>query len=388
MTTQPQATRHHPTAASAPRWFETLSIPVSANGCATLLLFIQLFAGWCPCAVSADHGFAVRGVLTVSDLRSTQASMPAWQHTFRIQSGTDSSEWCIEDLTARPRAAFTLHGDVICRTDAGDRPDGRIEISSYWQGYPMDLDAEFLQLWTAFCSAGHLRNRDNQWLPVPYGDLRLDLYPLATRAVVNDRATGVTFPTSIDFLMDHELLAQAAAHLKLQSPSDYLDERAKTLALIQQLMPNGSLAATFRVASWQRVDTLEVPTHWVLRINGAGGVAHTEVQWVTGDAVPIQAVSTPSLPAISNAVDKRTRDATKGVNYVIYPVTNGIVPDVESAHLAHLVGRAARGGVFTMPPDVSTARSVGMTVLGLLLTTPLALLFARKTRSENPNNQR
>jgi hypothetical protein len=217
----------------------------------TLLTLISAVA-------SPAQSLVVSGSLSVFNTQSKRTMHTVWQHSYRVQLNAGTHEWFIEDLTADRRMAYIENGVIIFRTLAGNKSE-HIELSSLAAGYPLDLDADIAQIWTVFCGGEFLLTRNNEWFPMPYGDLRLDLYPLATRAVLECRGGSMLFPERIDFIMDHALLTTAADLLKLQSPGSYLEERAKTLGVLQQYITQGSTTATLRVHDWLNLNNLHLP---------------------------------------------------------------------------------------------------------------------------------
>lgn len=381
------------TASAAPDWqnnrvdhasprITRIPSPAMHTDAFTLLVgSIMLCAACCSGASAPHHGYVLQGVLSISDLRPAHTGTPDWQHRFRIQAEIDRDTWCIEDLTWSPRAAFTQGELIVSRTDVGNGSVPSVAVSTYWRGYPIDLDLEFRQLWTSFCSRAYLRRRDADWLPIPYGDLRLDLFPLATRASCRWRTGGDVSPSEILFTMDHGFLEAATTHLLLQAPSDYLEQRDMEMRLIKQHIPQGAVVAEFRVREWRMVADHGIPAQWVLRVNGMNGVPHTQVAWATEDAREIESVLMPAFPSPCMAVDKRVRDVRRGVNYVVYPLTNSIIPDARSPQVTHLTERAVSSDVFTMPPNLRLTRWMCLTMLAIVFFLPGALLLA-KSRGE------
>lgn len=234
-------------------------------------------------------------------------------------------------------------------------------------------------MWTAFCAAKYLRDRHDQWLPIPDGDLRLDLFPLATRAKLTFHSNLNPYPARIDYLFDQSLLKDAAKLLKLQPAGNYLDQRSETLRLIKQHYASGRTAAVFQVTRWLALDDLRLPGEWVVKINyGLNGEIRTIISWVTESTSWISNVVKPSFRKAVKIFDKRVRNLQVGVNYVSYTTTNGVIPDLHSPTVMHLAARAARDDVYTMPPARFTwIRGLLLMLLAVLLLAPLFLVKRR-----------
>lgn len=364
--------RNHPPGSGEDlRLITWLRVPVSLSCILRLQTWLWLTAVCSQANVASNDAIELRGTLT----QQMFSPDSVWRQGFRIQRNADATEWCIESVTTPPRSAFyqspntiVTHSKILTAT--GKDHGEYVEISSLWEGFPLDLGAEYLQLWTAFCAGKYLHERHDQWLPIPYGDLRLDLFPLATRAKLTFLSDSNPYPARIDYLFDHSLLKEATKLLKLQSPGIYLDQRSETLRVLKQHYASARTAAVFQVTQWLNLKGHELPKEWTLEIYGINSACVCVVKWETESATWINGVTKPSIPQVAKVLDKRVRHVQKGVNDVSYTITNAVIPDLHSPTVMRLAVRAARDDVYTLPPARFTW------IRGLLLMLLAGLLLA------------
>jgi hypothetical protein len=286
-----------------------------------------------------------------------------------------SPEWLIrQQITGR--FAKIHNGDVMTQEFLPDRTSYRFfRLSLLQAGYPVDLDWDQRLVWLLYCGRDYLHKNDGKPIPQPRGDVRRDFEVATTIGKCEWAQTNDVSPQQLKFIYNPQLLDNATAMMSFEPQGDYLNERRRAFTAFKSLPPN-TLLAQLSVLEWTNAGSFRLPLHWRFVTYDLGNQRiNREYEGVLRSISRIEQISRVDLSGTIKVSDLRLRDINLEVNEGGYSITDGNIPSVSRARLlAGLTGRTASGHKL-MPPNDGSKRTFWILTLGIILSTPIFILF-------------
>lgn len=333
---------------------------------------------WSPVRAQADNvGVMLTGYYESRYLLNKSKPVLEQAKKFELQIDALRNTWRIDDLTSPGRIAYVKDELVVVQQQIHKRGTNalQLEVSSFSDGYPMDLDTDLRLVWFTYCAGKYLFAHHENQVPLPYGDCRQDPEVHAYRIKVHGDP-GRGSPEQVEFFADQKLLTSGLEQLSYEPPGPLLDERKRRLQSLLEVMSDADLAARFTVSAWlTNLNVPAVPRNWKLELYFRDQIMRV-IEGSTDHATAINSVSIRSAPNNVQVRDMRARDLKTGVNVIYYDIHDGRLPttkELKEFSQARAIDR------FVMPPDVRATRAVFLTILALLFVVPSVLIFrARK----------
>lgn len=327
----------------------------------------------------APMRFTVTGIFETRYLLTAGSPVLEQSEPFVIEADLEKGIWHIDDLRFPSRTAFT-HDDLLVKFNTfEDTNKTQIEISSFKQGYPIDLESDQQLLWFVYCARDYLKNNEGKPTILPHGDPRQDIETHAYYIKTSWENQLSICPDQVEFIVDQNLLRAGISELTIEQPGPLLEERKQRLQNLIEMLPNGFVAARFKVVDWISVENTAFPKNWRLELYFKDKLMRL-YQGHTEEAQAIDGIALPVVPKVTEVRDKRARDPKRAINMINYRIVDGQIPSPD--RWGKIQGKASVPNGFTFPPDLERTRVIFGSIIGVMLIAPFALLIARKRNKQ------
>lgn len=292
-----------------------------------------------------------------------------------------NNQWRLDNISKDSHTAFQK--DLILQRSVVGPKDKKadfVKVSSDLDGYPIDVDWAERLAWFAFCAKNFLANKDGQPVIVPSADTRWDFYVHCCRAKIHWRSEQDSCPEEVQFLFDKELFKKSIDQLNVQAQGNALNSRAELYKNFESEYTNGTLVAVFKVNDWKAVAGYGVPNSWGLEIFWFGRLSFRCLA-TTLNATVVDQIEPLAISMNAEVADFRVRDASHGINFVSYRITNGVIPSINDPVVRGKINKVIGYDKTTLPIDMRKKRMFMFIIIAILGLLPLLLILIRRMRS-------
>lgn len=256
--------------------------------------------------------------------------------------------------------------------------------------YPADGGPTATIPWLAFCSAARLDRGAS--FPAPWAMARETPLAYLYAPDIERFVDPLGLPSRVRFLTD-------ASRLKAASKGSYLrrerledQDRYLRAVSYEALAKDRQVGGEYKVLESRQVNGINVPTRFAMTFfdhlgrsrDTAERVARIRYEGIVSEvsALPDGAALLPAVPAPRlDIIDHRLKDTEKPVDFIAYPVTNGVWPETVTAEMRQAFEARREFDIGRTLDQGRLVRSGTKVLIGFIALLPLLLMWlARQTR--------